>query len=71
MAYGPLDVENLAKAAAAQVEAHIAEMLQAGEEGEIIVALGANEVTIHKRPKQFVFRERVERGHYTVVQRTK
>lgn len=63
------DIERLAKAAAREVEAKIVHMLTCGEEGEIIVALGFNELSVFDRPKKVIFRRKLERGHFATVQR--
>lgn len=63
------DIERLAKAAAREVEAKIVHMLTSGGEGEIVVALGFNEIAVFERPKKVIFRRKLERGSWAAVQR--
>lgn len=65
------EIERLAKVAAKEVEAKIIDMLQSGGEGEIIVALGFNDLAIYDRPKKLMLRRKIERGHWAVIKSVK
>jgi hypothetical protein len=61
------DIERLAKAAAREVEAKIVHMLTSGAEGEVAAIIGFNDLQVEYRPKQVVFRRKLERGHWAML----
>lgn len=65
------EIEQLAKQAAVKVMAELIDMLVNGKEGEVAAILGFNEIQVERRPKDVVWRKKIERGRWTVIRRAK
>jgi hypothetical protein len=62
--------ERLANAVSKAVERVCLEMLDSDRVGEIIVTVGHNETSVVFRPKDVVFREKIDRGSYSGIKRS-
>lgn len=68
MANVPPEIEALADAAAMQVKAKLISMLQSGIEGEVAAIIGFNDLQVEGRPKQAIWRRKLQRGHWAKVE---
>lgn len=64
----PPEMISLAKAAAAEVEAKILEMLVKNIEGEVAAIIGFNDLQVEGRPKVPIWRRKLQRGHWAKVE---
>lgn len=65
----PPEIKELAHAAAVEVEAKLVIMMMAGVEGEVAAILGFNDLQVEGRPKQALWRRKLQRGHWAVVEK--
>ena len=68
MAQTPPEIEELADAAAMQVKAKLIAMLLANIEGEVAAIIGFNDLQVEGRPKQAIWRRKLQRGHWAKVE---
>lgn len=64
----PAEIEELADAAAKQVKAKLISMMLSGVEGEVAAILGFNDLQVEGRPKQALWRRKLQRGHWAKVE---
>lgn len=64
----PAEIEQLAQAAADQVKAKLISMMISGVEGEVAAILGFNDLQVEGRPKQALWRRKLQRGHWAKVE---
>lgn len=65
----PPEILQLAHAAALEVEARLIAMMLANVEGEVAAILGFNDLQVEGRPKQALWRRKLQRGHWAVVEK--
>lgn len=71
MTASEIEIERLAKAAAKEVEAKLISMMRDNEEGEVAAILGFNDLQVERRPKEVVWRRKLERGKWSLVRLAK
>lgn len=64
----PLEIEKLADDAAQQVKAKLISMLMSNVEGEVAAIIGFNDLQVEGRPKQAIWRRKLQRGHWAKVE---
>lgn len=64
----PPEIEKLADDAAQQVKAKLISMLLSNVEGEVAAIIGFNDLQVEGRPKQAIWRRKLQRGHWAKVE---
>ena len=61
------DIDRIAKSAAREVEAKIVQMLMSAELGDIVIAVGFNEARVFVERKELIWRQKLNRGHWSAI----